>query len=32
MKKELIQKCDECQQRGLAQTFKWLAEISHALR
>ncbi len=32
MKKEIMTKCRECQERGLVQTFKWLAEIQYALR
>ncbi len=32
IKGELRQKCLECQQRGLTQTFKWLSETSHAMR
>ena len=32
MKKEIMTKCRECQERGLVQTFKWLAEIQFALR
>ncbi len=32
VKRELLQKTSECSQRGLGQTFKWLAEISHALK
>jgi hypothetical protein len=32
IKREITQKCCECQQRGLIQTFKWLAEIQYALR
>jgi len=32
MKRELMVKIRECQERGLTQSFKWLAEILHALR
>ena len=32
IKHEIAQKCRECQDRGLIQTFKWLAEIQYALR
>ena len=32
IKRELLQKTRECAQRGLGQTFKWLAEISHTLK
>jgi len=32
LKKELLIKTRECQERGLTQSFKWLAEILHALR
>jgi hypothetical protein len=32
MKRELFVKCGQCQQRGLAQSYKWIAEISHALK
>ena len=32
IKKELYKKSSECQQRGLAQTYKWQTEILHALR
>ena len=32
MKLELTKKAAECQQRGLAHSYKWLAEISYALR
>ncbi len=32
IKRELLVKASECSQRGLTQTFKWLAEISHCLR
>ena len=30
IKKEILQKCNECQQRGLTQSYKWLAEILFA--
>ena len=32
VKAELMLKFAQCQQRGLAHTAKWLAEILHALR
>lgn len=32
IKLELRNKSRQCQDRGLAKTFKWLAEISHALK
>jgi hypothetical protein len=32
MKLELSQKAADCQQRGLAHSYKWLAEISYAIR
>ena len=32
IKLELSKKAAECQQRGLAHSYKWLAEISYALR
>ena len=32
MKLELLVKCVEYQQRGLCQSYKWLAEISYSLR
>ncbi len=32
MKVEVYTKCAECQQRGLTQSYKWLAEISHAMK
>ena len=32
VKAELLVKCRECQERGLTQSFKWLAEIIHSLK
>jgi len=32
IKRELLIKSRECQERGLTQSFKWLAEILHALK
>ena len=32
IKKEILVKCNECQQRGLTQSYKWLAEILYALK
>ena len=32
IKKEILLKCKECQERGLTQSYKWLAEILFALK
>ena len=32
IKKEILRKCNECQQRGLTQSYKWLAEVLYVLR
>ena len=32
IKKEILGKCKECQDRGLTQSYKWLAEILFALK
>ena len=32
IKKEILHKCNECQQRGLTQSYKWLAEILFAFK
>lgn len=32
IKRELLVKSRECQERGLTQSFKWLAEIRHSLK
>ena len=32
MKLELMQKTKECQERGLAHSYKWLSEIRYSIR
>ncbi len=32
VKREILEKVKACSERGLTQTFKWLSELSYALK